>query len=119
MRRRAVLMTLAIGALGLLRTPAWAQAAGVQQQVYGWQLMTQQERLEHRNRMRNAATEEERARIRQEHHLRMTERARQRGVTLPDQPPARGMGGGTGRGGGQGMGQGMGGMTRSRGGGRN
>lgn len=85
-----------------------------QERIYGSQLMTQQERNEHRAQMRQAKTPEERERIRAEHHERMKERARERGITLPDVPPAtpgRGMGqGGMGQGGmGQG-GMGQGGM---------
>lgn len=58
--------------------------------VYGSQLMTDQERVEHRKRMRNASNAEEREQIRKEHHERMKIRAKQRGITLPDQPPMRG-----------------------------
>jgi hypothetical protein len=66
--------------------------------IYGNQLMTQDERLDHRARMSAAKTAAEREHIRQEHHARMKARARERGVTLPDEPPARasGMGGGSG-----------------------
>ena len=78
-----------------------------QSNVYGWQLMTRQERAEYRARMRSLRTAQERERFRREHHERMQERARTRGITLPDEPPARG---GRGMGpGGQGMGPGGGG----------
>jgi hypothetical protein len=78
-----------------------------QSNVYGWQLMTQQERAEYRARMRNLRTAQEREQFRLEHHERMQERARARGITLPDEPPARG---GPSMGpGGQGMGPGGGG----------
>ncbi len=92
-----------------------------QEQIYGSQLMTQQERNEHRTQMRAAKTAQEREQIRKEHHERMNERAKVRGVNLPDEPPVRsgGMGsggGGMGSGGG-GMGSGGGGM--GSGGGRN
>ena len=73
-----------------------------QEQVYGSQLMTQQERIEHRNKMRAAKNAEERELIRKEHHERMKARAKERGVTLPDEPPARGGGMGPGGGGGRG-----------------
>lgn len=80
------------------------------EQVYGSQLMTRQERIEHRNKLRAAKTAEERQQIRAEHHTRMQERARERGVTLPDMPPAAGGGKGMGPGGGgMGPGGGMGG----------
>jgi len=66
--------------------------AAAQEQVYGSQLMTPQERSEHRAKMRAAKTLEEREQIRREHHERMKERARERGMTLPDAPPVRGGG---------------------------
>lgn len=74
-----------------------------QGQVYGSQLMTRQERIEYRAKMRAAKTTEEREQIRKDHHERMKVRAKERGVTLPDEPPARGggMGGGMGSGGGR------------------
>lgn len=84
-----------------------------EERVYGSQLMTPQERLEHRNRMLGAQTAQERERIRAEHHRRMQERARERGVAMPDAPPPRGGGMGPGRGmGGMGPGGGMGGGRR-------
>ena len=94
----------------LVPTVATAQPATTDQQpVYGSQLMTEQERLEQRQRMRNATSPEEREQIRLEHHQRMQERARQQGVTLPEQPaPGMGPGQGMGPGKGMGMGQGMG-----------
>jgi len=62
--------------------------------------MTQQERQEHRTKMLNLNTKEERQSYRMEHHTKMQERAKQQGVTLPDKPqsPGRGMGDGDGRG---------------------
>ena len=88
-------------------------AANQEEQIYGGQLMTQQERNEYQAKMRAAKTAEERERIRNEHHKEMRERARARGVTLPDEPPSRrggmGPGGGMGHGGGMGSGGGMGG----------
>jgi len=73
-----------------------------QDQIYGSQLMTQEERNAYRNQMRNAKTAQEREQIRKEHHEQMKVRAKEKGVTLPDEPPARGMGGGMGPGGGMG-----------------
>lgn len=97
-------------------------AADQQEQIYGSQLMTQQERNEYRTNMQAAKTAEEREQIRNEHHERMKERARAQGVTLPDEPPARGGGmgpGGGGKGpGGGGMGPGGGGGMGPGGGGR-
>lgn len=83
-------------------------------EIYGYQLMTRQERNEYRTRMRNAKTAEERERIRAEHHEQMQARAEERGVTLPDMPPA-GRGPDSGYGGG--MGPGSGGMGGAAGGG--
>ncbi|HYA37971.1 MAG TPA: hypothetical protein VEI74_06845 [Candidatus Methylomirabilis sp.] len=79
-------------------------------QIYGSQLMTQQERNQYRARMQAAKTEQDRERIRKEHHEQMQVRAKERGVTLPAEPPPRGMGRGYGGGpGGMGPGGGMGG----------
>ncbi len=70
-----------------------------QEKIYGSQLMTQQERTEHRTKMRAAKTADERELVRKESHEAMKDRAKSRGVTLPDEPPARGGGGGMGPGG--------------------
>jgi len=91
--------------------------------IYGYQLMTEQERAEHRTKMRSFQTEQEREAYRMEHHKMMQERARAQGVTLPDEPmprgqgrgmgpgPGAGPGRGSGYGGGQGKGQGQGSQT--------
>jgi 1,2-phenylacetyl-CoA epoxidase catalytic subunit len=68
--------------------------------------MTEQERNEHRAQLRAAKSEEEREQIRRAHHDHMRHRAQERGMTLPDEPPARG--GGTGLGPGPGVGPGGG-----------
>lgn len=91
------------------------ESVQAQEQIYGSQLMTQQERAEYQAKMRAAKTAEERDQIRREHHALMKERAKARGMTLPDEPPARG--GGMGPSGGMGPGSGMGpggGMGRGR-----
>lgn len=83
--------------------------------IYGSQLMTRQERTEYRAKMRSLKTKEEREALRMEHHQQMQERAKARGKTLPDMPPAQGRGmgpcggampcgGGMGPGGGAGSG---------------
>ena len=75
------------------------------EQIYGSQLMTEQERQEHRAKMQSMKTAEERERYRIEHHKKMQERAKQQGVTLPDMPQHQGNGmgmGGQGSGGGRG-----------------
>jgi hypothetical protein len=84
--------------------------ANAAEQVYGWQIMTQQERNEYRSHMRSLKTVEERERYRMEHHKMMQERAKERGVSLPEMPgPRKGMGPGSGMGPGNGMGPGKGG----------
>ncbi|MCE5181155.1 MAG: hypothetical protein LLG15_05080 [Betaproteobacteria bacterium] len=101
--------------------PAKPQAqARQQEQVYGSQLMTREERTAYRAKMRAAKTPEEREKVRAEHHEQMKVRAKEKGVTLPDAPPAMGGammgpgGGGMGQGGGMGPGGGMGGGPRGR-----
>ncbi|HEU5399610.1 MAG TPA: hypothetical protein VFV77_10010, partial [Gammaproteobacteria bacterium] len=54
--------------------------------VYGWQLMTPEERDAYRAKLRAAKTANERAKIRAEHHKEMEARAKERGVTLPPGP---------------------------------
>ena len=56
--------------------------------IYGSQLMTQQERLEHQAQMRAAKTPLEKQRLRQLHHQKMKLRAQKRGVPFSDLPPA-------------------------------
>ena len=73
----------------------------------GPQLMTQEEWREHREKMQSM-TPEERERYRQEWHKKMMQRARERGIGLPEIPGPRGPGAP-----GRGMGPGDG--TRSRG----
>ena len=67
---------------------------------YGWQLMTEQERAEHRTKMQSLKTPQEREQYRLEQHKKMQQRAKQQGIDLPDMPPqrGRGMGPGPGRG---------------------
>ena len=116
LNRLIVLSTLATslslltgGALAAdpLPTPEKTQVQK-QEKIYGSQLMTQQERNEHRTKMRAAKTADDRDMIRKAQHDAMKERAASRGVTLPDEPPVRGGGGGMGPGGGGGMGPGGG-----------
>jgi hypothetical protein len=57
-----------------------------QQPVCGWELMTEQERADFRTKMRSLKTPEEQAQFRAEHHEQMKARAKERGVTLPDDP---------------------------------
>lgn len=110
MLKRTWMVTVITGVLALTGNAALAAdqkpAQQAQEQIFGSQLMTSQERLEHRSKMRSAKTAEEREQIRKDHHERMKERAKERGVTLPEEPPpARGGGMGPPSGG---MGSGMG-----------
>lgn len=93
------------------------QSSYAEEEVYGWNLMTQQERIEHRETMRNLKTQEEQERYRMEHHNKMQERAKERGVTLPETPQDRErmrdqLRDRTGSGAGTGPGTGMGGKGR-------
>jgi hypothetical protein len=62
------------------------------EQFYGSELMTQQERTEYQARMRTAKSDQELDQLRKAHHVQMQERAKQRGMTLPDEPPVQGKG---------------------------
>lgn len=73
-----------------------------QDRIFGSELMTEQERNEHRNRLRTMKTEQERDAYRLEHHQRMQERARALGAKLPDEPLRRQGMGGAGAGAGKG-----------------
>lgn len=72
----------------------------------GRKLMTEEEWREHQRKMRSV-TAKEREEYRKEFHQQMVERARERGITIPETPgprgpmkgPGPGMGGGRGRGG--------------------
>jgi hypothetical protein len=81
--------------------------ADQQEEIYGSQLMTKEEREEYRAKMRSAKTSEEREQIRTEHHEKMKARAEERGMKLPEEPPMKGSG--MGSGGGMGPGPGSGG----------
>lgn len=77
-------------------------------QLYGQQLMTPDERNAYMEKMRAATTREERIKLRNEHRAEMQQRAKEKGITLPES--RMGMNMGPGKGGGPGMGgPGMGG----------
>jgi len=87
------------------------QSSFSEESVYGWNMMTEQERIQHRETMHNFKTNEERERYRIEHHKRMQERAKERGLSMPAMPRDRmgtGMGSGMGSGSGSGQGGGKG-----------
>ena len=94
-------------------------------QIYGSDMMTSQERAEFRSQMQAAKSAEERMRMRNEHHEQMKMRAQERGLKMPEEPPAmhqrkNGMGNGMGNGmrNGNGMGNGMGNDRKCGGGGK-
>jgi hypothetical protein len=70
------------------------------QQTNGRQLMTPEEQNEQRTKMRNASSADERKELRKTHHEVMKEKAKEKGVAIPDNPPVRGQGMGAGQGGG-------------------
>ena len=84
--------------------------------------MTAEERTEFQTKMRVLKTDKERDAFRLDHHEKMTVRAAEKGVTLPDSPPAAGAGSkanaGTGVGKGSGMGTGQGSPAGVPGGGK-
>jgi hypothetical protein len=62
-------------------------------QMYGQQLMTPEEQTAMREKMRAAATPEERQKIAEANHAEMQKRAKEKGITLPDARfPHRGFG---------------------------
>ena len=95
MKRKALVLSALVGALSL---SAGLALAVDQEQIYGNQLMTEQERDEYRAKMRAAETAEEQEQIHMEHHEGMKARANERNLTLPDELPARGDGMGSGGG---------------------
>jgi hypothetical protein len=108
-RSPAMLNETLVAAFLAILTPAPAKAADTpsapavtvqkkamaQDRIYGSQLMTAEERNVYRDRMKQAKTPAERDRIREAHHGEMQQRAKERGVTLPEQPRSRATG--TGR----------------------
>ena len=54
--------------------------------IPGSELMTPRERERYRQRIRAAKTADEEARVREQHVMQMRERARLRGLRLPDTP---------------------------------
>jgi hypothetical protein len=59
--------------------------------IYGYRIMSNEERNDFRKRMREAGSAKERQAIRDEHRKLMESRAKERGVTLPE-PRGRGAG---------------------------
>ncbi len=84
--------------------PAKEASPAVAAPTTGRQLMTHEEKAEHRKKMRTAKTIEEREKLRTNQHEKMKERAKEQGKTIPDTAPMSGMGQGSGMGMGGGMG---------------
>lgn len=106
-----VAATTIMSALAQPTTPSQVQTqtqGEAREQVYGSQLMTRQERNAYRQRMHELKTQQERDQFRMEHHARMQERAKERGVSLLQEPPVPGRGAGPRNGMGPGMGHGAG-----------
>lgn len=99
-----------LGGVALALVVAMPAMAEDDAPVFGRQLMTQEELQEHHRMMQSLDTPEARQEYREQHHQRMLERARERGVTLPEEPgmPGKGMKHGMDMDNGHGMGQGMG-----------
>ena len=100
---RLLLSTLSVAVLGAVAGSVLAANPNVNsaqdqvsdQDIYGSQLMTQEERAAHRAQMQSAKTSAERERVRIEHQTAMQTRAKERGISLPDNSPAsRGPGSG-------------------------
>jgi len=72
-----------ISEVSLAADPSINQEQG---QAYGWNLMTPEERAEHQAKMRSLKTKEEREQFRIEHHKKMQERMKEKGIIIPDQP---------------------------------
>ncbi len=104
MTNNTLKVALTVIALGLMSSGAIA----ADQPIYGSQMMTNQERMEHRTKMNAAKTPQELEQVRLEHHEQMQLRAKERGVTLPDTPPTQGGGARQGMGSGARMGGGQG-----------
>jgi hypothetical protein len=115
MRHHAVSAALAAAvALAFVSgAPVYAQAekpAAQREPIYGYTMMSDAERNEYREKMRNARTADERQSLRDEHRKTMEARMKERGIE-PGQMRGRGAGPagpGYGKGGGPGYGKGGG-----------
>ena len=83
-----------------LSAAVMAYTVGVQAQdttssltpIYGSQLMSDPERSAYQTKMRSLKTDQAREAFRLEHHEEMKIRAAARGITLPNEPLAKGLG---------------------------
>jgi len=69
-------------------TTILGQDSGQLEPPYGPKLMTQQELQEHRKKMQNLQTQEERYTYMKKIHEQMRQRALEKGLKIPNQPPA-------------------------------
>jgi hypothetical protein len=107
---KQTLIAASLALIAAATTPALAQTAtppadkAGAQRMYGYELMTPEEREAYVDRMRNAKTPEERTKLRDEHRAEMQKRAKEKGVTLAEPRGPGGPGGGPrgGPGGGRG-----------------
>ena len=90
-RDRLAGLAIALGFCILIAASGVATAQ-TQEPVYGRQLMTQEEMRKYQEKMRSATSDQERQQIRVEHHEQMRERARSKGIVLPDEAPRGGPG---------------------------
>ncbi len=60
-----------------------ANAMAADEVIFGWQIMTQEERTAYQNHINSLNTEAARDNFREEHRQKMIERAQRRGVKLP------------------------------------
>jgi len=88
MNRNRILGMLFLSFFVLMFLPSIAYTA--EEAVYGWELMTNEERVEFHDKMRAAKTPEERMEIRKEHHAKMELRAKEQGVVLKGDPSRMG-----------------------------
>jgi len=100
MFRQTLIAAAAVALLAGATTPVFAQATttppakgGGQQRIYGYELMTPEERQAYIDKMRAAKTQEERIKLRDQHRAEMQKRAQEKGVTLAEPGGRRGPGG--------------------------
>lgn len=92
---------LSVSPVGAQAEPQWQQQAEKSfflGRGMGRQLMTEEEWQEHRKKMQSMSPEE-RQKYREQWHKKMVERARERGITMPETPGPHGPGRGMGQGG--------------------
>jgi len=99
MFKQTLIAAAAIALFATAATPALAQSAGAPPadkagapRMYGYELMTPQERQAYMDKMRAAKTPEERTKLRDEHRAEMQQRAKEKGVTLAEPRGPRGPG---------------------------